>query len=182
MPDFVVTAVKGSEPWSNDKGQFIGYLLTVRTAEGREIDANINRKPTSAPPVVGETIDANLQPSSNPHFPPLLKANFSGGGGQGGGRSPEQTAAIQRQHSQEMALRYAAIRAEKELLPEPFKLEDLRKVIDWFEKDIAPSQRTVHGLPVRNEPEKTGAPEPTTPNADYPEVHVGDVPWEGDAA
>jgi hypothetical protein len=160
MPDFTVVAVKGQEPWSNDKGQFIGYMLTVRTAEGREVDAKINKKTTSAPPAVGETIDANLQPSNNPAFPPLLKANFSGAGGQGG-RSPEQTSAIQRQHSQEMALRYAAIRGEKEMLPARFTLTDLRMVIDWFEQDINPANRvkTIGGLPVRNEPVKTGAPD-----------------------
>jgi hypothetical protein len=51
-----------------------------------------------------------------------------------------------------MALRYAAIKATRRLLPDPFSLGDLRMVIDWFEQDISPATRnpakTAHGLPV----------------------------------
>jgi hypothetical protein len=60
-----------------------------------------------------------------------------------------------------------------------------RTLTDWFDDDVAagverkhPSQKTVNGLPVHNEPVRTGAPEPTTPSADYPTPEpVGDVPF-----
>jgi hypothetical protein len=169
--------------WPKDSGQFNeDYELTL---EGQDKPAILTQKPTTAPPKVGDTLDLDLEP--HPRFDGKLKAKrvrqFQGGGG--GGKSPEQQNAIQRQHSQEMALRYAAIRAEKGQLPEPFSLEDLRKVIDWFENDINPAGRqpTVKGLPVRNEPVQTGAPDSVTPSADYPAGPVGsdDVPFAGAA-
>jgi hypothetical protein len=160
VPDFQVLEIKGQEPWSNDKGQFIGYLLTVRNAEGREIEAKINKKTTSAPPAVGDTIDANLQPSSNPHFPPLLKANFNQGGK---GRSPEDTRAMSRSAAQDRALAYMQVKATMGALKE-FRPTDLVPLIEWFQADVnqyaqGEQPKTVHGLPVRNEPERTGAPD-----------------------
>lgn len=53
------------------------------------------------------------------------------------GRSPADTKAIQRQHSQEMALRYLTLKAQIGVVKEDFTMEQLGKIIDWFEKDIA---------------------------------------------
>jgi hypothetical protein len=184
MPEYVVTAV--SEPrrweWPKDSGQFNeDYTLTL---EGVDKPAILTQKPSTAPPQPGAKLDLTLEPHKR--FEDKLKASRVRQGAFGGGAamSPERTNAIQRQHSQEMALRYAAIKGNKELLPDPFTLEDLRKVIDWFEKDISPDarQKTAKGLPVRNEPVRTGAPEPTTPSADYPEEHPDlPAPFEGAA-
>lgn len=57
----------------------------------------------------------------------------------GGGfkRSPEETKKIQRQHSQEMALRREANLGAK------WTGEQLRSVINWFEQDIATKDRAV---------------------------------------
>jgi hypothetical protein len=134
----VIGSVAAGAPWSNEHGQFQTYTLTL---EGVDKPADLNQKVETAPPAIGSTMDLTLTP--DPKYPAKMKAKkvyvASGAGSGGFQRSPEESAKMQRQHSQEMALRYAAIRAEKEMLPEPFKLADLKSVIDWFEKDIADS-------------------------------------------
>lgn len=70
----------------------------------------------------------------------------SGAGTGGFGRSPETQARIERQHSQEMALRYFAIRGT-ELTSD---MRPLRLVIDWFQRDIGHTPA---------EPEKPQEPE-----------------------
>lgn len=62
------------------------------------------------------------------------------------GRSPETQARIERQHSQEMALRYFAIRGT-ELTSD---MRPLRLIIDWFQRDIGHTPA---------EPEKSQEPE-----------------------
>ena len=42
-----------------------------------------------------------------------------------------------RQHSQEMALRWMAIQAARGRVPEDFRLDGLRALIDWFARDAA---------------------------------------------
>ena len=58
--------------------------------------------------------------------------------GQPIGRSepdPARQHSIIRQHSQEMALRYLAVKAELGTVEKEFKPEDLTPIIDWFAKD-----------------------------------------------
>jgi hypothetical protein len=66
------------------------------------------------------------------------------------------------------------------------KPSKIKALTDWFDDDIAagverkhPSQKMSRGLPVHNEPQRTGTPEPTTPSPEYPQpVPAGDVPFE----
>jgi hypothetical protein len=98
-----------------------------------------------------------------------------GGGGGFRPRDPKESAAIQRQHSQGCAVALLHVKAmfgslsEDDLTP-----AKIRELADWFDDDIAagverkhPSQKMVNGLPVHNEPVRTGAPDTVTPTADY---------------
>ena len=103
--------------------------------------AELNQKPETPAPQVGQSIFAELQPNSNPSFPPKVKKVQQGGFGGGRGRSPEETKSIVRQHSQEMALRALTLAHAMGI---SLKVNDddsffvqVEKVTDWFEKDAA---------------------------------------------
>lgn len=140
MPVFTVQAAS-QKKLLPDNGRGAKQVMNLTLAEGNNapVIAEWFTNATTPLPTVGSTLEGTIEPSD--YGPKFKKAGgFTGGGGGGPRqRDPRESAQIQRQHSQEMALRYAAIRAEKEMLPEPFKLEDLRAVIDWFEKDIEQS-------------------------------------------
>ena len=137
-----VTAVHG-EPTTDDYGN-LSYWVSIEGVDGNVLVVHKPDKPRLAVGTDATTLgyDRVEQKTSKAGktYNKLARPAYNGGGGGGGRqRDPKESAQIQRQHSQEMALRYAAIRAEKEMLPEPFKLGDLRAVIDWFEEDIAQS-------------------------------------------
>lgn len=132
MPSYTVTEVVGARPWpSKEDTQTIYYDVRLQDFDGL---VDVGRKPGN-PVTVGTVLDGEIQPTQFAGKFKFKRSNNGYGGGGGKGRSPEENAKIVRQHSQEMALRYAAIRAEKELLPNPFKLSDLKAVIDWFDAD-----------------------------------------------
>jgi hypothetical protein len=89
----------------------------------------------TALPQPGSTLEGELSPSE--YGLKFKKAQPAGGfGGGRGGRSPEETRSIVRQHSQMVALQYAAIRqAQGKLPPEDFTLEKLAIIISWFDRD-----------------------------------------------
>lgn len=86
-------------------------------------------------PQPGSKHTFTLEQPENPNW--ALKAKRPGRGG-GRGRSPADTAAIQRQHSQEMAIRLFAV-AEPLLEGRTAKtyLPIIKALTDWFEADIA---------------------------------------------
>lgn len=138
MGAYRVTAVEGPREWEWQGQPNHDYTLTL---EGAEKPAILTQRPSTAPPRVGETMDLEL--SAHPRFDDKLKAKRAkqfGGGGGGGGRSPEENARIMRQHSQEMALRYAAIKASLGSLTADFKPETLKPIIDWFDADAKAAQ------------------------------------------
>lgn len=132
--NYTVQEVLGTREWDGPNGKIIYYTLRL---DGSEKPASLGQKPDRAAPKPGDVLDLTL--TENDRVPNVLNAKraFNGTGG-GGPRpmDPKQIAGMQRAHAQEMGLRYAAIRAEKEMLPEPFKLADLKAVIDWFEADV----------------------------------------------
>lgn len=131
LPDFTVTKLHGQgNPWStkDGKGPFIPHRFEVEGTEGM---VEWSRKEGSPGPSVGEVLSGDL--SQTQYGWKFKKAQSNGGGF--AGKSPEQQRSIVRQHSAEMALRYAAIRAGQGKLPDDFSLEQLRPVIDWFVRD-----------------------------------------------
>lgn len=170
-------------------------VINLRLSDGtNEHDAEWFTKASTDVPLPNARLEGTLEPTD---YGLKFKKAFSGGGGGGFGgrpRDPKDTAAIVRQHSQHMAVLLLGAKASAGLLDAteltPAKIKMLA---DFFDDDVAagverkhPSQQMAKGLPVRNEPQRTGAPEPTTPTADYaqpPGEHpdAGDVPWEQSA-
>lgn len=141
MPEQVtLTAVsEKTKTWTGQQGgSFIDYF--VKTDAGGEQVYTHTRKPDSPRPQVGESFEAEVQPSQG-DYPPKLKRISQRPGG--GGRSPEENKRIVRQHSQEMALRFATATgwlAELDLTDDQVTdevLKIIRHLTDWFEKDVA---------------------------------------------
>lgn len=136
MPTFEIMVVGDQiREWSSERGgPMKSYRVGLRDEQGQSTpNVEWARKATSPPPVAGQKIEGTLDTSGQ--YGPKFKATPSSSFGGGRGRDPKESAQIVRQHSQEMALMYAALRVDKELLPEPFKLSDLKAVINWFEAD-----------------------------------------------
>ncbi len=134
MSELTITEVEVSKelPGWQGKGAKV-FRYTVEGDERRPEDFVPNG---SEPKKVGDTIEG-IEDSD--YGPKVKKAQRNGRGG--GGRSPADTKAIQRQHSQEMALRREAniiARGHK-----PYDGDQLRSVINWFEEDIKGKNRGV---------------------------------------
>jgi hypothetical protein len=125
----------------------------------------ITSKDADVEALVGTRVSGTLEPSQYGLRFKKDRPTFSGGGFKP--RDPKDTASIIRQHSEHMAVLLLQVKATAGVLTEddltPAKI---RSLTDWFDDDVAhgverkhPSQHTVHGLPVHNEPEKTGAPD-----------------------
>lgn len=131
----VKEVVSQREKTIEGKGTFVSYRLNV-DQDGTLIQgAELFQKQETPAPKPGDTIDGTIE--TDEKFGPKIKKaqKFTGGGGWRP-RDPKETAAIQRQHSQEMALRYLTVRASQGKLPEDFKMDQLRTIIDWFQADI----------------------------------------------
>jgi hypothetical protein len=91
-------------------------------------------------PEVGSTIEAELGEQDNfDKGRRKLRRPKQGGSGPMRKRDPSETRAIQRQHSQEMALRFIAIKAGIGKLPDgDFDFASVVKITDAFERDLAP--------------------------------------------
>lgn len=102
--------------WESGKGgKFIGYRVKLRLASGVEVgNVEINTKADNPKFVeVGEEIFGVFDPRvGNQYGPRFQKKNPDGGGGGGGrgrgGPSPMEQCRMQRQHSQMVAVDFAA--------------------------------------------------------------------------
>ena len=160
-------------------------VIALRLSDGTtEHAAEWFTKADTAVPSPNTRIEGTLEPSQ---YGLKFKKDRPAFGGTARARDPKDTASIVRQHSQHMTLLLLQAKAQSgKLTDEDLTPAKIKQVTDFFDDDVAhgverkhPSQKTVHGLPVRNEPVSTGAPEPTTPIADYPEEHPDvPVPWE----
>jgi hypothetical protein len=88
-------------------------------------------------PVEGETIRGTIEDGQ---YGPKFKREKPQGGGWDSSpfqkdKSPEERRRIVRQHSQEMALRHVHNKVISGQ-PMPESWDELRKVIDWFDKDV----------------------------------------------
>jgi hypothetical protein len=134
----------------------------------------ITSKDTDVAALVGTRTSGTLEPTPYGMRFKKDRPAFGGGGGFRP-RDPKESAAIQRQHSQGVAVALLHVKAiAGKLTEEDLTPAKIRALTDHFDDDIAagverkhPSQKTINGLPVHNEPVRTGAPEPTTPTADY---------------
>lgn len=129
-----LTVVSQPRQWEGEYGTMHAYTVKV---EGDEGAYDLSKKPSSPAPVVGQTIEVAriVPPKEGTTYLPKIKLAQVGGGG-GRGPSPQDRRAMQRCHSQEMALRYAAIKQSQGKLPAEFTPADLFKIADHFDGDV----------------------------------------------
>jgi len=87
-------------------------------------------------PKEGSKQTFTLEAPENPNWLPKVKRSRGGGRR----RDPAETKAIQRQHSQEMALRWLVWAFPHGVNSDglaPNSLDDIVEIIDWFDADIA---------------------------------------------
>src|SRR5689334_22858203 len=106
MGAYEITAVNPqARDWNSTKGgPMKGYRVTMRDEAGQETtNVEWSRKVTSPPPSVGQSVEGLIDMAAQ--YGPKFKQQSNSGGGGGYQKSPEERAAIQRMHDQDMALR-----------------------------------------------------------------------------
>jgi hypothetical protein len=139
MPTFEITGVSDRvRDWTSQKGgPMKSYRVNLKAADGAATtNVELSQKADTPPPAVGGSVDGTIDTSGE--YGPKFKKEFQQGGRGGGGRprDPAETAAIQRQHSQHMALLYVQAKAAAGELPAEFKPSQLTPIINWFDTDI----------------------------------------------
>lgn len=142
MPEtFTITAV-GDEArvWNSDQyGSF--HIWPVDYTSGN-VSGKAERKvkADSPKPTVGESFEGELKERPG-YASELKKLPKQHGGGGGQSRSPEKEAEITRMHSQEMAIRWAAVLQASGQWPTDASPEQRRAtlvaLIDFFQADAA---------------------------------------------
>lgn len=196
MPAYTVSHVaENTREWSSQQGgPMVAYKMTVKDPTGAEVtNVEWSRKKDSPAPKVGETVDGEIAtqtvdtrngPMQVRKFKKAQQGGFGGGGYRP--RDPAETAAIQRQHSQSVAVEYLRYRAMLGDVPGEWKTRDgLRELIDWFQRDIEDgvrlSQQPGYGQPRRvREPVKTAGsdvPEPAPGEFEHPKTDLDKTPF-----
>lgn len=110
-------------------------LLLATEGQAEPVAAEWYTKQETPVPAEGSTLEGEItvDPQWGPKFKKAQQGGFGGGGFRG--RSPEENRRIVRQHSQEMAIRWAELAHARGKLPEDFKTDDLLKLVDVFHRD-----------------------------------------------
>jgi hypothetical protein len=146
-PAFRVTQAEESRRWKPDDGPEKAIDHLTLEANGRENLVTRFRNVTDPMPKVGEMLEGELAGQDNfDKGRQKFKAARKGGGSAAKDaywerkeqRDIEAQPRIERQHSQEMALRYVAIKAQLGVLPDGFDFADVVKMTDAFQRDLAP--------------------------------------------
>jgi hypothetical protein len=137
----------GGPPYNNNR-----FELILEEVGSGAITSSVylGQKPETAFPVdgqilTGEILDGEYGPKFKKEYNPQAAGGGGGGGFKGGGGkpNPERERSIIRQHSQEMAIRYAALQVGV-----PIKnLKDLKVLIDYFEHDATHVDQATHPTP-----------------------------------
>lgn len=149
MTVFTIQSVSEPKEWQGSYGPMLSYKLDLENGGAVDRGVELNRKPESRAPQVGEQLAGHLEPGK---FGDKLKIDFEatkelGGSRPSGGssearsgskgnwqpesqRDPERAARILRQHSQEMALRYCA------LLGDRVPLDQIFRIANQFDADV----------------------------------------------
>jgi hypothetical protein len=160
MSEVTIAEVHGPEEITFGDGTAMNkYELTLNngtTAEAWRPLISKDGKPIY-PPKVGDTGTVDGKKFKKPP-----KGGGWGGGGGGSKMSPERERSIIRQHSQEMALRCAALQiGGKPVLT----FGELKKLIDWFEHDATNTPVAEHPTPESINQPPAQAQEFTPPSA-----------------
>lgn len=97
-----VAQVTSQNTWDGSHGPMVSYKMEVTDDGGNQQTVELNQKPDTPAPSVGQEIDGFLEPAKREGFPPKLKktpkpAGGGFGGGKGKPRDPAERASIERQ-------------------------------------------------------------------------------------
>ncbi len=147
MPDFTITDVGESEPWTSKDGKdFVTYSVSYE-GDNKRGDARLSRLASSSPPHISEVLE-NFELGYGKNGAALKRAKDggkAGGGGSGGSswkpKSPQELAEMGRMSAQKQALELLAIEVHSGwMTKEDAKGEPLstllKKRVDWFYDDI----------------------------------------------
>jgi hypothetical protein len=145
MPEFTIAALLGSEDWGDggEYGPKTTYRLALEGPQGRTSECacvELAQKRETAPPTIGQTLTGQLENKGGRWKFKKDKPAFNGNAGRAP-MSPEKEAEITRMHSQEMAIRWAAILQASGQWPTDASPEQrkatLVSLIDFFQTDAA---------------------------------------------
>ncbi len=132
MSTFVIEEVLSQEEFSTEHGVFRAYEVRFSGDTAKGI-ATHKRKASSPPPTPGETIDAEIiRKGERTELKRVWQPNRPGASS--GGRSPQDTRQIVRQHSQKVAMQYITAKAYLKRI-EDFTVEDVCKIAAAFQAD-----------------------------------------------
>lgn len=132
MPAFTVKEATQKSTKQTDYGQMQSIELVLQEYGVAETTkAEWYTKGTTPLPQPGSQLEGELHPSQ---YGLKFKKTPVGGPPRAGGRSPEETRQIVRQHSQMVALQYATLRHAQGKLQD-FTWNDFKKIIDAFDRD-----------------------------------------------
>lgn len=157
MPMYTITSVDREKPWQGQHGPKIDYTVTLKDENGQETKSVVvTQKPDTPKPTVGQTLTGTIGQGK---FGPKFEKEYTGG--KGGDyykpRDPAEIAAIQRQGSQRTAVMFlqakvAAGAVNADNFP---TMDEFRKAVDWFERDIA-NNAPPYAKPKNSTPKPTG--------------------------
>ena len=191
---YEVKHVSGPKEWQGSHGPMLSYKLDLDNNGVLERQVELNRKPESRAPAVGELLALDLQETAygtkakldfdrtKELGQPTLQTTTPPGGSSEvktsskwqpeSERDPERAARILRQHSQEMALRAIALEFElhKSVAPADYSFQDeLTEWTDWFDQDVNQAGQQARQEPrteVAQSPETaSGSDSPASPDA-----------------
>lgn len=135
MGMYTVETVQPKATFKNDYGEFQVYALTLTDGTTPQ-NVEMNQKITTPAPTVGQRLEGEISTDKNGYLKFKKAQQQNGGGGGRGPRDPKETAQITRQHSQEMAILWAATLEKQGRLPADAKVDTfLKPIIDWFQAD-----------------------------------------------
>jgi hypothetical protein len=180
MPEYeVLSAVAQNEKTTEKWGHKKDIVMRLKAADGVEHEATWWADGNEAVPKADAKLNGEIKPGQ--WGPKFFPDSAKKGGRGGGGKSPEERRSISMQHAQKCAVDVLALAATHGQYSPPSAGDvaaQVKTIAQTLWQQVQDAERnapgTVHGLPVRNEPEKTGAPEPTTPSADYDTQVMGD--------
>ena len=124
MPTYTIKSLltDRNRGWEGKGGPMIDYWMVAENGQGKSAECYLTQKATTAPPEVGQTLDATVEKDRFENLK-LKKAQMplpAGGGGGARKGSPEERASIESQVAAkivcELAVHDKALEAEREAL------------------------------------------------------------------
>lgn len=133
MPTYTIQNAQPAGPLQLEHGNFDKWQLTLVDAQGQTHQAELLTKQGGKwQPQPGQQEEFTLTPSQYGMRAKRVYQGPPAGGGGGWKPDPVRDARIVRQHSQEMALRYAQIKGKTDVT-----VEQLLRIADKFDADVA---------------------------------------------